>query len=69
MTYTGKISLAVCVYFPSYSIKCISCFMLKAFGDVIKFEYLTLKYDLLDNEKSLRSEKKNIFPGFISALV
>ena len=43
--------------------------MLKAFGDVIKFEYLTLKYDFLDNEKSLRSEKKNIFPGFISALV
>ena len=26
---TGPISLTDCVYFPSYSVKCISCFMLR----------------------------------------
>ena len=29
VTYTGQISLPDCVYFPSYSIKCVSCFMFR----------------------------------------
>ena len=31
-------SLTDCVYFPSYSVKCISSFMLRQFDDVMKFE-------------------------------
>ena len=27
MTYTDPISVTDCIYFPSYSVKCISCFM------------------------------------------
>ena len=42
MTQTGQITLTDCAYFPSYSVKCIFCFITfyDAFDDVMKLEYL-----------------------------
>ena len=31
ITWTGQTSLPNCAYFPSYSVKCVSCFMLTHF--------------------------------------
>ena len=31
ITQTYQISLSDCIYFPSYSVKCVSCFILRHF--------------------------------------
>ena len=46
-----EISLTDCVYFPSYSVNCISCFMLSAFDDVMTFEYLKSKNVIISRTK------------------
>ena len=59
-------SLPDCVYFPIYSVKCVSwqgiwwCHKIWIF--------VKLKFDYLKNEKSFQSEIKNLFPRFTSAL-
>ena len=63
MTWTGQISLKGCIYFPSYSVKCLG----------IRWRHETwiskiLKFGFLENKKSFWSEIKNIFPSFTSTL-
>ena len=69
MTETGQVSLADCVYSPSYSVKCISRFMLMHLITSQIRKCKILKFDFLENEKSFSSEMKNIFPSLTSAFV
>ena len=54
------------VYFPSYSVKCVSCLGIWWRHDIWISE--KLKSDYLKNEKSFWSEIKNIFSYLRSAL-
>ena len=57
MCLLHKLFNNMCFVFPAW-----------AFDDVMIFEYLKIK-NYLKNEKSFRSEIKNIFPCFTSAIL
>ena len=61
---TSQISLTDGIYFPRYSVKCVSCFMLRDLMTSRNCISEILKFDFLENKKSLQSEIKNIFSGF-----
>ena len=61
MTYSGQISLTDCVYFLSYSVKCIPCYMLRhlmaSWNSISKI----LNLYFLENKDSFWSRKKKFF--------
>ena len=51
MIENDQISLTDCVYFPSYSVNCISCFTLSTFDGVMTFGYLKSKNVIISRTK------------------
>ena len=65
---TGQISLTGFVYFPSYSVKCVSCFMLRYLMTLWQLNISKINIWLSQERKELSKWNKKAFPCFTSLL-